>query len=247
MLKSMICAAAMLLSAAPLALADTPLGITGAELRLGASSDAVEGGFAAGTVDVAITPFHGAQFDLQYEERQNGGIGRLGTTLYMMPRAGQKYGLFLMVADKNDASATYGQIGATGMFQIAPRLALEMRGGIGVFADHDLDWVTAGAGLHWQASPATRFYGQYDIASFDEAAFAATGHEVTLGIETRLGDSPASLFAEVSRDWRSGRHAASGDTVLRAGVSIALGRKGNDLPRFHLGDPMGPLLRRGVF
>ena len=236
-----------LLTALPAAAADPDLGIIGAELRLGGSDHPIEGGFAAATVDVAITAHHGAQFDLQYEERANGGIGRLGTVLYMTPRERQKYGLSLMVADKNDASSTYGQLGAVGMIGIAPGWNLEGRIGAGLSADNDLDWVSAGAGLHWQASAGTRLYAQYDMALFDEADFSARAHEVTFGAQTRLGKGPAALFAEVSRDWLGGGNAAGGETTLRAGVSVALGRTGNGQPAFRVSDPMRQILRRGLY
>ncbi|MEW9918990.1 hypothetical protein AB2B41_05220 [Marimonas sp. MJW-29] len=170
-----------LLTALP-ATADTRLGIIGTELRLGFSDQESEGGFVSRTVDVAITPYHGAQFDLQYEERSTGGIGRVGTVLYMTPRAGQKYGLSLMVADKNDASATYGQVGAAGMVALARDWTLEGRLSAGLSADNDLDWLGTGAGLHLQAGRATRLYAHYDIAHFDEQDFGAMAHEISLAL-----------------------------------------------------------------
>ncbi len=227
--------------------ADDTLGIIGADLRLGFSNHQLEGGYVGGMVDVAITDNHGVQFDLQYEERTNGGIGRLGTVIYMTPREGQKYGLMLMVADKNDASSTYGQIGAVGMFEVADDINIEVRAGMGLSADNDLDWITAGAGLHWQATEATRLYGQYDIAEFDEQSFGAISHEVTFGVQTRIKDSPVSLFAEASHDWLKGRNAADGETTLRAGVSLSLGRTGNNQPAFRVSDPMRQILRRGLY
>ena len=227
--------------------ADTELGIIGGELRLGFSDHEIEGGYIGGTVDVAITENHGLQFDLQYEERANGGIGRLGTVLYMAPRDGQKYGLTLMVADKNNASATYGQIGAAGMIAMGDDLNFELRAAIGVSADNNLDWVTAGGGIHWQVTDATRLYAQYDITEFDEQAFGTIAHAATFGVQAQLGDSPASLFAEVSRDWLNGRNRADGTTTLRAGISLTLGRTGNSQPSFRVSDPMRQLLRRGLF
>lgn len=227
--------------------ADSGLGIIGGSLRLGFSDQELEGGYVGATVDVAITDHHGLQLDLQYEERTNGGIGRLGTVLYMTPREGQKYGLTLMVADKNDASATYGQIGAAGMFTIAQDVNVELRASAGISSDSDLDWITAGGGVHWQVTEATRLFAQYDITEFDEETFGAIAHEATFGVQTRLGNSPASLFAEVSRDWLSGRNSADGSTTLRAGVSIALGRTGNTQPSFKVSDPMRQLLRRDLF
>ena len=229
------------------AFADTELGIIGAELRLGYSDQTIEGGFVAGTVDVAITDVHGAQFDLQYEERSNGGIGRFGTVIYMTPDAGQKYGLSLMVADKNDASSTYGQIGAAGMFSIAPGWNAEVRAGAGISADNDLDWITAGGGLYWQITDKTRVYGHYDIASFDEQNFGATAHDITFGVQTQFGTGPAALFAEASRDWLNGRNATDADTTIRFGVSVSLGRTGNNQPSFRVSDPLRQILRRGLY
>ena len=89
MYKMPLQAAALMFMGALPAIADTDLGIIGADLRLGYSNQMIEGGFVSGTVDVAITDHHGAQFDLQYEERSNGGIGRLGTVIYMTPREGR--------------------------------------------------------------------------------------------------------------------------------------------------------------
>ena len=247
MFRSSLLISAILSLAALPALADSGLGIIGADLRLGTSNQNVEGGFVEGTLDVAITPYHGAQFDLQYEERSNGGIGRLGTVLYMTPREGQKYGLTLMLADKNDASSTYGMIGAAAMFRVAPDWNIELRAGGGLSADNDLDWISSGAGLHWQAFENTRFYSHYDVTEFDEQNFGAMAHEVTFGVQTRLSDSPVSLYAEASHDWLNGRNAADGETTFRAGVSIALGRTGNDQPSFRVSDPMRQILRRGVY
>lgn len=229
------------------ATAQNMLGIIGGELKLGYSDQSIEGGFVAGTVDVAITDVHGAQFDLQYEERSNGGIGRLNTVLYMNPREGQKYGLTLMLADKNDVSSTYGQVGVAAMFTVADGVNLEARAGAGLSADNDLDWITIGGGAHWQATGNTRLYGHYDITEFDEETFGAIAHEVTFGVQTRISDSPVSLFAEASRDWLNGRNAADGNTTIRAGVSIALGRTGNDQPSFRVSDPMRQILRRGLY
>lgn len=251
MTKSFLTAAALAAATALPATAqtftDSGLGIIGADLRLGFSNQALEGGYVGGTVDVAITDYHGAQFDLQYEERDNGGIGRIGTTLYMTPREGQKYGLSLMMADKNDTSSTYGQISAVGMFAVGEDLNFEVRAGGGLSADNDLDWISVGAGMHWQASTNTRIYGHYDLAEFDEETFSALAHEVTFGVKTNIKNTPASLFAEASRDWLSGSNAADADTTIRAGISISLGRSGNSQPSFRVSDPMRQILRRGLY
>ena len=247
MFKTLLKATALSVLIATPALAQNDLGIIGGELRLGFSDQTLEGGFVGGTVDVAITDHHGLQLDLQYEERSTGGVGRFGTVLYMTPREGQKYGLTLMLADKNDASATYGQVGAAGMFAVSEDINVEVRAAAGISADNDMDWITLGGGLHWQAGDATRLYAQYDIAEFDEQNFGAVAHEVTLGVQHRIGNTPAALFAEASRDWLNGRNSADADTTIRAGVSISLGRTGNNQPSFRVSDPMRQILRRGLF
>ncbi len=247
MLRSSLVAASIATFTALPLYADTGLGIIGAELRLGFSDQQLEGGYVGGTVDVAITDNHGMQFDLQYEERSTGGIGRLNTILYMNPRDGQKYGLSLMLADKNDVSSTYGQIGVAGMFEVAQDMNIELRAGGGLSSDNDLDWITGGIGLHWKVAPSTRLYSQYDIAEFDEETFKATAHEVSLGLQTQIKNGPVSFFAEATRDWLAGPDAADAKTTLRAGVSIALGRTGNNQPSFRVSDPMRQILRRGLY
>lgn len=247
-MRSSLLSAALLVSLTALpSLADDTLGIIGADLTLGLSDHPGEGGFVAGTVDVAITGYHGAQVDLQYEERSTGGIGRLGTVLYMTPRTGQKYGLAFMLADRNNMSSTYGQIGAAGMLDLTPAWSVELRAAAGLSADNDLDWITAGTGVHWRPDQRTRVYAQYDLTSFDEETFAARAHEVTFGVKTRIKGSPVSVFAELSRDWLAGANAAPAETTLRAGVSITLGRTGNNQPAFRVPDPMRQLLRRGLY
>ena len=96
------------------AIAESPLGITGAEFRLGAvaqdtgaaqaslggiqSFDAIDPvlGFAA--VNVAVTDAHGFQGDVLLEDGPGGAIGRLGAHVFMTPQSGQKYGLFAILS-----------------------------------------------------------------------------------------------------------------------------------------------------
>lgn len=129
----------------------------------------------------------------------------------------------------------------------APELNVELRASAGLSADSDLDWISAGAGLHWQPSSSTRLYGHYDLAELDEETFEALAHEVTLGVRTSISSSPAALYIEASHDWLSGANRADGVTTLRAGISLALGTSGNNQPHFRVADPMRQILRRGLY
>lgn len=227
--------------------AQSSLGVTGASLSFSGTDAKGEGASAGAMLDVAVTANHGLQTNLSYTKYDNGNVGRIASTLYMIPRHGLKYGLSVMVGDQDGVSSTYGQIGAAGIFAISDDLDFEVRAGIGMRTDSDLDWITGGAGIHWQAAPELRLYGQYDIAHFDEAQFSAVAHEVTLGAEYHFKNSPVALFAEASHDWLNGRSGASGETTLRAGISIAVGHAGGNQPSFRVSDPMRQLLRRGSY
>ena len=90
------------------AFADTPLGITGSEFRIGPvaqdtgaamgslgsikSTDRIHPTLGFAAVNVAITRFHGLQGDVALEDGPDGAIGRLGAHLFMTPAKGQNTG-----------------------------------------------------------------------------------------------------------------------------------------------------------
>ena len=152
------------------ALAQSSLGITGAELSFGAVQD--ESGATRmdgrAVVDVAITDVHGFQGDLGFADTEAGGVGTVAAHLYMAPREGQKYGLFAQLSDVDGRSMTYGAIGAEGMLSITPETLVEGRAGIGAANDGGLDFMFASLGLAHSYSSALEISATLDLAEFDE-------------------------------------------------------------------------------
>jgi opacity protein-like surface antigen len=226
--------------------AQSSLGVTNATLALGLTDAQAEAGFVHGMINVAITDYHGLQANVDYDRTTTGDFGRIGAFQYMTPRGGQKYGLSLMIADMDDHSFTYGQIGVAGMFAIGDRLDLEVRAAIGMVAQTDLDWISLGAGLHWAMTPDLRVSAHYDIADFDERSFAARGQQLAVGIHYSPQGQPWGIFAEVGHDWLTGRNGGTGETTLRAGLTVSFGASNHGQPAFRVSDPMRQLLRRGL-
>lgn len=249
------------------AVAEMPLGIQGAEFRLGAvqqDDGAAQGslgpvkfpgngpditlGFAA--VTVAITPYHGFQGDAVIEHGPDGAIGRIGGHLFMSPRDSQKFGLFGMLADVDGEDVTYAAAGVEGIIQLGPDLSLEARGGIGAANQQGLDFLFAGVRLSQDVMDgAATIYAGYDIAEFDEPAFSALGHEFSVGADVQLSNNTGA-FVEVVSSRLTGASAAPAETIVRAGITVRLGRIGGSQPRlrkFNTADPVAQLVRRGFF
>ncbi|MDU8941974.1 hypothetical protein [Ovoidimarina sediminis] len=232
------------------ALAQSSLGLTGAVLSFGQDDGTGAGAFGTVAGDFAITEHHGIQFDLGLEETRAGTIGTAGAHLYMTPQAGQKYGIFAAVGDMDGRSATYGLLGAEGIFAVAPRTALEVRGGVGVASQSSLDFLFVEGDLYHDLTDDLSVHGGLTLAEFDEIGLSATGYEARLGVTYKPEGQPWGVFAEVARD---GLHGLTGDapvTSVRVGVSFEFGntRRGGPASRpFRAPDPVGSLLRRDMF
>ena len=226
-----------------------PLGVTGAEFGLGAGAIFPEDGAARylghASLDVAITAHHGLQGDLSLEGLDGTQVGRVAGHLYMLPRPGQKYGLFGMVADLDDRAFTYVTAGAEGIFDLGHGVGVEARGGLGLATQGPLDVVFAGALATWQAAPALRLDVGLDAAHVDEVGLTATLTETRIGARlARPRGGPALDLAVV--------HEALGDlgseTSLRTALTWRFGDTGPTTARpFRGQDPVAPLIRRGLY
>jgi hypothetical protein len=246
--------------------ADTPLGITGAEFRLGFagpdrgaamaslgpiknSGDDLDVALGFAAVNVALTPYHGAQGDAVFAQTPDGAIGRLGGHLFMTPTEGHKYGLFVSLADVDGEAVTYGTFGAEGILALSPQTSVELRGGIGAASVDGLDYLFAGARIVHAFDEVTVYAG-YDLAEFDELSFSAIGHDMVAGVEINAVGSGLKIFTEIARARLTGTDAAPDETNFRAGITIRFGRIGGATPLtrpFHTGDPVAQLVRRGFF
>lgn len=246
MVRNFVLSAAASLSLAPnLAVAQSSLGITGAQFSYGATDDGDV--VAQAMVDVAITQFHGIQFNVGHAGQANGAIAYIDSFVYMTPRNGQKYGLNLQFADVDNEAISYAQLGAIGMLDVTDTLTAEVRGAMGMVMDNDLDWLTAGAGLYWQATDFTQLYGSYNIAEYDELTFSAMTHDVTLGARYTHNNTPFGAYAEVSQDWMSGADSEVSETTIGLGITMTLGAAGNYQPAFSTFDPTRQILRRDAY
>jgi opacity protein-like surface antigen len=254
--RSAVSAAALIAALSPVsATAQSSLGITGGGLTLGFnSSDQTDSlGFAEGWLDVAITGAHGLQLDFGIEDTQSGALGHLATHLYMMPREGQKYGVFATVSDLDGESFTVGTIGLEGRFAVGPKTAVEARLGIGIAhrisAPDNLDFIFAGAGISHEVSDALTIGLHGEVAEFDETNFRAIGYTVMLEAEYRPRRSPISLTAGIGVSGLDGRDGRPSETVATIGITYTFGAQGGDVAQrpFRRANPYAPLALRGLF
>ena len=149
-----------------------PLGVTGAELGLGFGGIFPEGDqprlASSLSVDVAVTDYHGVQGDLSFEGIGDSYVGRIAGHLYLMPRDGQRYGVFAMLGDVDDRSFTYATAGVEGIFTLTDSLSVDGRIGLGAATSEKLDFIFGGLGAAWQMSPSLELRGRLDVAQFDE-------------------------------------------------------------------------------
>jgi hypothetical protein len=232
--------------------AQSSLGITGATLKLASTED--EAGTAQGSlaasVDVRITEVHGLQGGLSFAETATGTLGSLDGHLYMAPRPGQKYGLFLSVSDMDGRSMAWGTLGAEAMFAFGESSVVEGRVGLGAANGSSLDFIFAGISVAHAFSPAFEVEAALDVADFDETAFRATSLEASLTARYSPEGSPWGAYVSASRSDLTGRDGAAASHGIGFGVTLNLGTAGGtdpDTRMFRTTDPVAPLIRRGIY
>ena len=225
--------------------AQSSLGITAVDFTLGQSDHDNEGSFGALLVDVAVTPYHGLQGDVVYEDLSSGGIGRLGAHLYMTPAAGQKYGLFAFVSDRDDASMTYGAIGAEGLFALSDTASVEINAGLGVANTDGLDYLFGSAAYHTDITPEFGLSAGAGFASFEEPGLNTDVFSPRIEARYSPDEQPFGVFARLSQDIFTDGLLSSSPTILSAGVSISFGGS-SSRNRFTTTDPLAPLFRANL-
>lgn len=235
---------------APAAMAQTSLGFTGLDLRIGLNGLEDSGGEASGRIDFAITEYHGAQFDLSLEDTASGVVGTVGAHFYMTPADGQKYGVFATFGDIDNRAASYGTIGGEALFALSDQTALELRAGAGLMTNSDLDFIFAEADLYHDIAPGVTLSGGVTVADFHEAHMNATGYEARIGIEYSPVDEPWGMYAQIAHDDLAGHPGSSPETTIRAGIMFEFGntrRGGPETRPFRRTDPIRPLINRGLW
>lgn len=233
------------------AVAQSSIGTKGASFSFAGISPDDGDAFYEGDImlDVAISEYHGLQGDLYFTDTGNGLIGRVGGHAYLAPGEGRKYGLFGTFADLDNASYSYVQAGIEGMWAIGENASVEARAGMGMASD-DLDYIFAGAAVHYALSDTFNVTAALDVAEFDEAGFSAIGTNASFGVEYDMPSAPVVAFAEVRTDMLNGTNGAPSLTSAVLGLRIRLGSSGGVDPAtrpFRTSDPIAQLVRRGLF
>jgi len=232
-------------------MAQSSLGITGAEFALGVTED--EAGTAqfngSAAVNVAITEAHGFQGDVRYDDTLAGGVGSIGGHLYMTPRQGQKYGLFGSISDVDDRALQYVSLGAEAQLSLNFDTTVEFQAGIGAATEGNLDYVFGSIALAHALSPAFEVEAALDVAEFDEVSLSTISYEAGVTATYSPEGAPWGLFASVTHsDLTSG--GFSGATRVGLGLSWTFGNSGGTDPStrlFRSVDPVAPLLRRDLW
>ena len=221
------CVAATLFTLPSIATAQSSIGVKGASFSFaGVQFDGSDASFEGeALLDVAITQYHGFQGELSFADTDAGLIGRVGGHLYLEPGAGRKYGFFATYADLDNASVSYLQAGIEGMWSLGERAAFEARAGAGM-GTGDLDYIFAGAGVHYALSDTVALSAGVDVAEFDEAGFSAIGFNTHVGIEYDMPSSPIVIFGEVRQDALTGSDGGPSQTSAVLGLRIRLGNSG---------------------
>ncbi len=230
--------------------AQSSLGVTGATLTFGYEDGAGIGAFVSGNADVAITEFHGIQFDLALEDTSSGTLGTAGVHLYMTPDTGQKYGVFAHLGDMDGRSATYGIVGTEGLFALGNAAAVEVRAGAGVASHSSLDFLFVEADVYADLSPDLTAHAGVTLSEFDEIDLNATGYEGRVGLTYKPSGQAWGVYAELAQDDLAGLAGSQAETTVRAGIVFELGntrRGGPETRPFRRPDPIRPLVQRGLF
>lgn len=231
--------------------AQSSLGITGVEFGLGGFTHQGGGMSFQGEValDVAVTEYHGLQGDLAWVESGNGAVGRIGGHLYMTPNPGQKYGLFALMGDVNGRALTYGGFGVEGMVEVSNTAAIGGYAGLVLGSAEGLDVIYGGVEGSWSASDSLRIDLAAQVAEYDEAGFRAIGTEARAALRYAPEGQPFAVTAGLVHDMLTGPDGAPGRTRAELGVSWRFGTI-NATPTtrpFRTGDPVLPLIRRGLY
>jgi len=245
------CLVAPLCLASP-ALAQSSLGFTQAEARVGAVS--VDGDSHANanlSIDFAITGHHGLQFDLGLTDQATGALGYIDGHLYMVPGPGRKYGLFGHLADLDGVDATTLAMGAEAMVDLGRATRAEAKAGIGVRNPGSFDFIFAQGALDHALSDRLGIYAAGMVAEYDEPGFSATGYEARIGARWYLSAAPVVIDASVGRSGLWGEDSLRAETVVRLSVSLTLGadrsaRAPAERQMFRSVAPLAPLQLRGL-
>lgn len=241
------------LSLADPALAQSSLGLNFAEAGFGVEAgqgEAAASGVALG--DYRITGQHGVQLDLGLADRPGGVLGQIDMHLYLSPRPDRKYGFVVSLADVDGREATVAAAGIEAMVEVSPATFLTGRGLIGYARPGDVDFIAVSGGLARALNDNLAVFATLDLAEFDEAHLRANAWAARIGASWQPDRSGMEWFVALAADGLTGRDEAEGEVRAELGVTWRFGAGGGAARpvaerAFRVGQPLDPLLRRGLF
>lgn len=237
---------------APVAWAQSSLGLSTAEIGLGSQNGDGEDSLAGSVAgNFRITPSHGLQLGLGLADDPQGVVGQIDLSLYLLPATSAKYGFVFSLADADGREATIVYAGVAGMFQLGASTFVSGQAVLGYARPGSIDFIAMTGGLEQALSEATSVFATLDLAEFDEASLRTTAYTGRIGVSFQPADSPWVLTAAVALDGLSD-WGASDETRVELGVTWRFGHTGGarrpvEERLFRSWQPFAPLLRRGEF
>ena len=257
MIRALPIALTLLLATAPLAFAQS-LGLGAGHVELGHTDmdqgpDQLDGRLL---MDFTISAHHGIEARAALEDTVLGTAGTVAGVAYMRPTNGLRYGLFGSLSDLDGEAASWGYVGAAGIWAVSDGISLGAHGAIGRRVTgpraggrlSEPDTLMGGIDLFARLSEQLSATAALSVAEFDEWQFRATASELRAGLVYHLPRSPLGLRAEMIHDRLDGPNGAAAHTHLRLGLFVRFGAQptASEMRPFVLSDPIGQLTRRGL-
>jgi len=178
---------------------------------------------AGANADFAITDRHGFQLDVDYANFDGWRLGTLGGHLYMLPRTGRKYGVFVSYGDVDNVSASGWQAGIEGMFDLGQHDVLIGQAGLGIYTPGNVDFIFGYGGLNHTLNDRFAVDAGVFLVKVDEIAFSGTAYDAAFGISYSPRHSPLRMNAAVTA---TGMRGTGHEIGLHMGISISFGNAG---------------------
>lgn len=193
-------ATALATTVAPLAAtADSGLGFLGANSSIGyISLNDTSIATADGTLDYAISRYHGLQLDLGTTSFPDHWQGTLAGHLYMRPNADAKYGLFAAYTDINQEAASIGTLGIEGLWAIKDQTLLSMRAGIGLYQPDNRDFIFGDIGVKTGIGDRLALSASLSGYDLEESDLASRDLTAALGATWSFATAPVDLTLSAS-------------------------------------------------
>jgi len=179
-----------------------------------------------GSLDFEVTSAHGVQFDLGVVSYGDSWWGEGTVHLYMDPRPGAKYGIFVTAGDRSDSPVYSLAIGLEGAFNPTPNANVQLRAGSAWFLPGQHDYLFASLEAVVAINDQVSLTGAVNYVNFDEGIFISDEVTTGLGVEYNFPGRPLTLYAGAERSIYWGPTPYPAETRAFAGLRLRLGAPG---------------------